>query len=183
LFSHIKRSETDTIVTINPMTAAMICADEPPEGGQMKGSFASPASSIGAGTPLSSGLVIWMESFRVPRQEAAKRLFQHFSLYLPPDWSCVKVHLDKLVSMPVTSLIRKYGFHFSSSLVRGRARRTEAGEKGQYRVRRRRSLSIGKTHQARKTRQVIDPALGHSALFGLGRPVSRSPDCDDIGSE
>ncbi len=85
--------------------------------------------------------------------------------------------------MPVTSLIRKYGFHFSSSLVRGRARRTEAGEKGQYRARRRRSLSIAKTRQARKTRQVIDPALGHSALFGLDRPVSRSPDCDDIGSK
>jgi len=78
LFSHVKKREPDTIITINPITAAMICADEPSEGGQMKGSFASSASSIGAGAPSSSGVVIWMESFRVPRQEGGQAFVPTF---------------------------------------------------------------------------------------------------------
>jgi hypothetical protein len=78
LFSHVRKRERDTIITINPITAAMICADEPSEGGEMKGSFASPASSIGAGAPSSSGVVIWMESFRVPRQEGGQAFVPTF---------------------------------------------------------------------------------------------------------
>jgi hypothetical protein len=78
LFSHVIKRERDTIITINPITAAMICADEPSEGGQMKGSFASPASSIGAGAPSSSGVVIWMESLRVPRQEGGQAFVPTF---------------------------------------------------------------------------------------------------------